>query len=191
MLNADTSKDKTASVAGDAPGSVQDGSLAPSDSSRVVDGARTHHSNEVTDCIAMPNQGNDDEEPGNRFRRWLRPGDQLVLLLVGSVVLMLMVVHWVRLSGWGVRPVEIERLPSRLLDYRVNINEATWVEWAQLEGLGPELSRRIVADRDENGPFSSVDDVRRVLGVGPKTIERLRPWLTTGHRASDPGHSTR
>jgi competence protein ComEA len=39
------------------------------------------------------------------------------------------------------------------------------------------LARRIVADREQNGPFRSVDDLARVKGIGPKTLEHLRPWV--------------
>jgi competence protein ComEA len=80
-------------------------------------------------------------------------------------------------SGWGVQPIEIERLPERSLEFQLEINRATWVEWMQLEGIGETLAHRIVADRETNGPFVSIEDIGRVKGIGPKTIEKIRPWL--------------
>jgi competence protein ComEA len=76
--------------------------------------------------------------------------------------------------------VEVDRLESESLDYRIDVNTATWVEWAQLDGIGEALAERIVADREANGPFKSVDDLRRVKGIGPKTLARIRPYLTLG-----------
>ena len=110
----------------------------------------------------------------------LRRGDQWVLAVLVLVALVLMIAHWARLSGWGMQAVEIERVPDREYEYRLNINTATWVEWMQIEAIGETLARRIVDDRDVNGPFSSVDDLRRVKGIGAKTLEKIRPTLTVG-----------
>ena len=43
-----------------------------------------------------------------------------------------------------------------------------------LPGVGPVLATRLVAARRDHGPFRSWDDVDRVRGIGPKTIERLK-----------------
>lgn len=102
-------------------------------------------------------------------------------MFVGSLVLVAMVLlglYWIRLNGWGRPPIEIERLPARQYDYRLDINRATWIEWTLLEGIGEKTARRIVADRDERGPFRAIEDVRRVPGIGPKTWDQIRPWLT-------------
>jgi competence protein ComEA len=93
------------------------------------------------------------------------------------VALVLLGVYWIRLSNWGTRTVEIERLPSRQAEFRIDANVATWVEWGQIEGIGDGLAKRIVADREQNGPFRSVDDLTRVKGIGTKTLEHLRPWV--------------
>lgn len=92
----------------------------------------------------------------------------------------LMGIHWTRLSGLGMQPVEIDRHAARSYEYKLDINSANWVEWTQLEGIGDQLARRIVSDRETNGPFQSVNDLDRVPGIGPKTIEKLRPWVQTG-----------
>lgn len=107
----------------------------------------------------------------------LRRADQVFVGTLVTVTLLLMLVHWIRLSGWGMQPVEIERHPQREYDYRIDVNRAGWVEWAQLPGIGEVLARRIVEDRRQNGPFVSIDDLKRVKGIGPKTVERIRPWL--------------
>lgn len=110
----------------------------------------------------------------------LRRGDQWFLAIAAAIACALMLWHWGRLSGWGLRPVEIDRLPQRQYDYRIDINRAGWVEWVQLPGIGETLARRIIDDRRRNGPFRRLDDLCRVRGIGPKTLDALRLWLTVG-----------
>jgi competence protein ComEA len=108
---------------------------------------------------------------------WLTRSDQVIFGLLSLAALALLAVYWVRLSNWGTRTVEIERLPARQYEFQIDANSATWVEWGQINGIGDGLARRIVADREQNGPFRSVDDLGRVKGIGPKTLEHLRPWV--------------
>ena len=110
----------------------------------------------------------------------LTRSDQMVLALLVVVALTLMVWHWARLSGWGMRPVEVENLDPQTLEYRIDINTATWVEWTQLQGIGETLAERIVENRRTDGPFETIDDLRRVKGIGPKTLEKIRRYLTVG-----------
>ena len=48
-----------------------------------------------------------------------------------------------------------------------------------LPGIGPKMAQRIVDER-RKAPFKTVDDLRRVSGIGPKTLERLRPFIPVG-----------
>ena len=60
----------------------------------------------------------------------------------------------------------------------LNINAATQGELRALPEVGPQLARRIVQDRRAKGPFRSLQDLTRVRGIGPKTLEKLRPFIT-------------
>lgn len=56
---------------------------------------------------------------------------------------------------------------------RININQADASALEDLPGVGPVLAKRIVAYRDEHGPFASVDELDGVTGVGPAILEGL------------------
>lgn len=60
----------------------------------------------------------------------------------------------------------------------ININRATAEELEQLQGIGPALSLRIVEDRHLRGPFRTVEDLTRVSGIGPATLENNRHRLS-------------
>lgn len=60
---------------------------------------------------------------------------------------------------------------------RLNVNTATQAQLELLPGVGPALAQRIIADREKNGPYTAIDQLDRVKGIGPKTIEKLRPHL--------------
>ncbi len=103
--------------------------------------------------------------------------DQRVLIVLGLLVFVGVGIHWAQWRSRGENLIEIERLPARQYDFKVDINHATWVEWMQLPGIGEILARRIVADRTQNGPFEGVDGLNRVSGVGTVTLDTIRPWL--------------
>jgi competence protein ComEA len=60
----------------------------------------------------------------------------------------------------------------------VNINTAGAEQFALLPGIGPKTGERIVAWRDENGPFKKATDLMQVKGIGDRTFERISPYLT-------------
>lgn len=60
----------------------------------------------------------------------------------------------------------------------INVNTASAVELEALSGIGPVLSVAIVDFRTENGPFTSVDQLEDVSGIGPATLEEIRDQVT-------------
>lgn len=61
---------------------------------------------------------------------------------------------------------------------RVNINTATAAELEVLPGIGEKRAADIVADRTANGPFRIPEDLDRVEGIGPGTLEGLMDYIT-------------
>lgn len=56
----------------------------------------------------------------------------------------------------------------------VNVNTASTDELRTLPGIGPALARLVEANR----PYSTVDELINVRGIGPQTMESLRPLVT-------------
>ncbi len=99
------------------------------------------------------------------------------LLTICSVFLVILTYQYLSLALEKPEPLPWEPGESAQL-FRVDVNNGTWIEWSQLQGIGPSLAHRIVADRAANGAFQTIDDVQRVHGIGPMTLDRIRPWLT-------------
>jgi competence protein ComEA len=63
--------------------------------------------------------------------------------------------------------------------HQLDLNQATVMELEEtLQGVGQHKAQAIVDWRDEYGPFKSVDDLVKVKGVGPGTLEKNRFKLT-------------
>jgi len=67
----------------------------------------------------------------------------------------------------------------------VDVNTASPALLTHVSGLGPKLSTQIVAHRDENGPFLSRTDLKKVAGLGPKTFEQAAGFLRI-HNGKNP-----
>lgn len=63
---------------------------------------------------------------------------------------------------------------AELPDGRLDLNSATAAELEELPGVGPVLAGRIVAHRDEHGPFADAAQLREVSGIGEATWASLR-----------------
>lgn len=59
----------------------------------------------------------------------------------------------------------------------VNINSATAEQLDTLPGVGPSTAQAIIDDRTQNGPFSSIDDLMRVSGIGEKKFAKLKSGI--------------
>ncbi len=56
----------------------------------------------------------------------------------------------------------------------VNINTAGLEELDTLPGVGPSTAQAIIDEREANGPFTSIEDIQRVSGIGEKKFEKLK-----------------
>ena len=67
-------------------------------------------------------------------------------------------------------------LPAGLLD----INQASAEQLEALPGIGPVTAANMIAYRQENGPFASLEDLLEVPGIGDATLDKIRDLITAG-----------
>jgi len=110
--------------------------------------------------------------------RWLlRRADQAAVAALVLLALAAMGGWWASHGGWRGKLIEVERAEPLAARFEVDINHADWPELIQLPGIGETLAQRIVESRQTDGPFVDHEDLRRVRGIGPKTLEQMRPYL--------------
>jgi competence protein ComEA len=107
------------------------------------------------------------------LRRW----DQAAVAGLVLAALVGMGMYWVTNGGPRDGLIEIDRAEPLTARYLVDINRADWPELAELPRVGETLAQRIVESRTEAGPFVDHDDLLRVPGIGPRTLEQMKPYL--------------
>ena len=60
---------------------------------------------------------------------------------------------------------------------KININTATQSELQTLPGIGESTALKIVTYRKENGKFSSIDDIKKVKGIGDAKFEKIKDLI--------------
>ena len=65
----------------------------------------------------------------------------------------------------------------------VNLNTTTQQELERVPGIGPVIAQRIVLYRARYGPFRRVEELMLIQGIGPRTFELLKPYVTLGTSA--------
>jgi len=60
---------------------------------------------------------------------------------------------------------------------RINLNTADVTQLQELKGVGPKTAEAIVQWRDSQGPFTSVDQLLAIKGIGEKTLAKMRDNL--------------
>ncbi|MCE9630679.1 MAG: helix-hairpin-helix domain-containing protein [Planctomycetia bacterium] len=119
-----------------------------------------------------PTMHADTPEPSLLPRR-----TQPTIVAAVCIALAAMAVWYVGQGGLSGGLVHHDAAPATAGGFTVNINQAGVNELAQLPELGMATAQRIVDHRREHGPFASLDALLDVPGIGPATLDAMRPHL--------------
>ena len=96
-----------------------------------------------------------------------------------SYLFIVLFLLFVGCAGFSPATVSAADNPAALSGVEtVHLNQATAEQLQVLPGVGPALAGRIVAYRNEHGPFSSPEQLTAVKGIGEAKLAKLRPQLT-------------
>jgi competence ComEA-like helix-hairpin-helix protein len=146
----------------------------------------------ISDFVPTPHRSFLD-----RIGDWLDQNLALIIALVAALAIGALAYLFVRSrrryerelaaarGGTPVAPPESPRPRVRAVPAPkgVDINTAGVDELVELPGVGSAIAARLVEDREANGPFASVEDLRRVKGFGEVRVERLASHATVGEAA--------
>ncbi len=119
------------------------------------------------DVESSPWKSGRRSEPGPRRIA----GEELAVLILAVLVLVLPAL--VGGHGGGEPTITHREVEPLLID----VDTASWYEWALLDGIGEVRARRIVEYVRANRPITSLDQLSAVPGLPVVWIERARPFL--------------
>src|SRR5262249_51808052 len=118
---------------------------------------------------------------------WPRCVQWAAAALLGVATVLLIALNFAHLRQGLFSPnlLHVESVP-----YQIDVNTADKAELLQLPAIGETLAQRILEYRQEHGGFRSVDDLRRVKGIGPITLEKLRSHVCVSEPEESPEENT-
>ena len=108
-----------------------------------------------------------DTRPLNLARR-LNDGEQIYVPLVGEATPTV-----VATPG---RSVQLNA-PTKIPGGKINLNTATLGELDTLPGIGPAIAQRIIDYRAQNGDFKTIDDLKKVRGIGDALFNQIKDLI--------------
>ncbi|MBI5682332.1 MAG: helix-hairpin-helix domain-containing protein [Deltaproteobacteria bacterium] len=77
----------------------------------------------------------------------------------------------------GLNPVLTNGEAKQVLGIKIDINKATQSDLESLPNVGPKLAKNIIEKRNEVGGFKSIDDIKKVKGIGEKKFEKIKDLI--------------
>ena len=68
----------------------------------------------------------------------------------------------------------------------LDVNTATLKQLESVSGIGKEIAKRIVEFRESKGPFTNIEELQQVKGIGKGKLAKLKDKLTVGISAQSP-----
>jgi competence protein ComEA len=68
--------------------------------------------------------------------------------------------------------------PTKIPGGKININTATLAELDTLPGIGAAIAQRIIDYRSQNGDFKTIEDLKKVRGIGDALLSQIKDLIT-------------
>lgn len=78
----------------------------------------------------------------------------------------------------GEEDVPVQTAGSSISSAKININQADSNELTELNGIGEAKAQAIITFREENGPFTSIEQLTEVPGIGEKSLENMKEQIS-------------
>ena len=139
----------------------------------------------------MKNETKLDEKESRNLEKWLILFAVILVSVIGTFMLMAEHAEISNVSEGNIRaatlsgveyPVsaevtdEIENVEQPDEENKININTATKSELMFLDGIGEKKAESIIAYREKT-PFSKIEDIMNVKGIGQKTYEKNKDFI--------------
>lgn len=126
--------------------------------------------------------------------------EKIVILFLTGAVILGSGVQWARARGElkAVESVKIEaqtnsinegamnRAPAEAINKKININTASIDELDALSGIGPKIAAEIIKYREKNGKFKSIEDTKKVRGIGGKKFDKIKNKISINDETTMP-----
>ena len=115
----------------------------------------------------------------------MKKGNTLLLAVCVACICFVFGIFFGRntMRNYTLLPVNRESVVASddaVVDYRLNINQASKMQLMELEGIGEVMAQRIIDYREENGPYQVAEDIMNVDGMGPKKFSAIEPYISVG-----------
>ena len=75
------------------------------------------------------------------------------------------------------KSAKMTKKKTQLQPKSINANSAGQKELEKLPGIGPKTAQAIITYREENGPFTDLEQLKNVKRIGPKTLQKINPFI--------------
>ncbi len=98
--------------------------------------------------------------------------ERSVLIVLAMIFLFGLVGHYLLKMRFFSNAFNV--LDSDKIFPRLDLNRVAYEDLLPLPGIGPQMARRIIAYREENGPFAAIEEIKSIPGIGEKNYRTLK-----------------
>ncbi len=118
-----------------------------------------------------------------KHERKVKPGEGIIFAVAVLVCVAVLICVSACKKPKAEMVYSIHALPESFVPLdKTDINTASAEELDELPGVGEMLAQRIVAYREANGPFESIDDIMLVEGIGESLFAGMKDMIAAGNQ---------